>query len=96
MSPSTYANDEFHWLSYSFVKYLIDTYGIDDFMLIYNASSFNFYDSYKNIFGQSFEELKAAWRQTVEDYATPITLEDFNAYKSDLFTAHNYQPEQTK
>lgn len=59
-------------LGYSFTKYLIENYGIDKFMEIYNSKVyFGLDDEYKKIFGKGLEELRTEWLDYLE------TLEPF-------------------
>lgn len=58
--------DSFYTLSYSFVKYLIDEYGIDKFMEIYYAEDLN--SKYEEIYGKNAEQLCEEWTDYVNEY----------------------------
>lgn len=71
----------------SFVKYLINTYGIDNFMLLYESD--NLESDYKNICGASLDDIKTAWRQEIENYSKPISPEELQIYLQELHILHN-------
>ena len=57
---------KFYFLSYSFSKYLIDEYGIEKFMEIYEAKDLN--TKYEELYEKSLEELKNDWINYVRAY----------------------------
>lgn len=49
----------YYILSYSFTNYLIDEYGIDKFMIIYQSK--NLYDDYVEVYSRDLDVLKEEW-----------------------------------
>ena len=80
--------DWFYMLSNSFVKYLISTYGVENFMTVY--ASADIYNEYEESFGLSFEELKVAWRESIENYPAPVSLVDLTSNMREVLIRHNY------
>ena len=78
----------FYLLSSSFVKYLINSYGIDNFMLLYESD--NLKNDYDNIYEKPFDDLKAEWRQYIENYSEPISAQNLQDYLYELYTSHNF------
>jgi len=56
----------FYILSYSFSKYLVDEYGIEKFMEIYDAE--DSYSKWMEVYGKSLEELQNNWIDYVMEY----------------------------
>lgn len=56
----------FYILSYSFSKYLIDEYGIEKFMEVYEAEDLN--KRYKDVYGKKLEGLRSDWINHVMQY----------------------------
>lgn len=72
----------------SFTKYLINNYGIDNFMLLYESDDLE--NDYENICGVPLDNIKTAWRQEIEKYSEPISPEELQAYLQELHISHNY------
>lgn len=65
-------------MNHSFVRYLIDGYGMDtvrDFIL-YGEDE----NSYEEYFGKSYGELKEGWFSYILSYDNQITISDINVY----------------
>lgn len=56
----------FYILSYSFSKYLVDEYGIEKFMEVYESE--DLYTKYEEVYGKNLEELKSHWINYVRNY----------------------------
>lgn len=70
----------FMWynMNHSFVRYLIDTYGMEtvkDFILYGNNEN-----SYNEYFGKSYMELKDEWFSYILSYDNQITIQDIREY----------------
>jgi hypothetical protein len=78
----------YYIVSGSFVKYLINNYGIDNFMQLYESNYLQ--NAYNNIYRKSFDDIKTEWREYIENYPDPISPEDLQAYMYEVFTARNY------
>ncbi len=66
----------FYILSHSFATYLIDNYGIEKYMNIYNSAEF--YNSYKREYGKELSELKKQWLKFLENQnAFPYPQKDW-------------------
>ena len=50
---------DYYILTYSFTKYLIDTYGIEKLLTVYNPK--DLYRSYIEVYGKNLENLKQDW-----------------------------------
>ena len=74
-------------LSYSFSKYLIDNFGIDCFMNLYESK--NLISDYNTFYGKSFDDIKLEWHSFVESYPG-MTAEEYINYITELLTKHNY------
>ncbi len=55
----------FYNLSHSFVKYLVDEYGISKFMLLYNAKDLNL--AYREIYNKKYQLVIEEWLKFIEE-----------------------------
>jgi len=88
MSGEFHLRQIFYVLSHSFTKYLIETYGIDDFMKLH-ASRDDLLDDYHVLYGKSYEEIKSEWHSVVES-SPGMTLEEYDNHLEELFDRHNW------
>lgn len=89
---NTYTTGElrqvFYILSYSFSKYMIDTYGIDSFLSLYESDDLP--NDYVTIYRKTFEDIKEEWHNYLESYSEPMTAEEIQKYVAELFDEHDY------
>ena len=78
----------FYNMSNSFVTYLIDTFGIANFMSVFESD--NLIDAYYIYFGKPFEDIREDWLGFLESYQDLMTLEEYSNYLVELFTRHNF------
>jgi len=78
----------FYAYSYSFVTYLIDAYGIEKFVQLYQST--NLQDDYLNIYGKSIDDIKTAWRDTVVNYPEPITGPEYQKHCQEVLAPYGY------
>ncbi|MCL2420757.1 MAG: hypothetical protein FWD03_02765, partial [Defluviitaleaceae bacterium] len=91
-SENTFADGAFRSIFYissnSFATYLIDTYGIENFMTLH--ASTNLINDYYTVLGKSREAVIAGWLEVVE--AAPVmTGEEIDDYMDVLLTRHGIQ-----
>ena len=79
----------FYVLSHSFAKYLIDTYGIEDFMKLHDATN-SLIDEYYVLYGKSFDEIKSEWHSVILS-SPSMSLEEYDSHLEELFDKHNWQ-----
>ena len=79
----------FYDLCYSYSKYLIETYGINSFMELYESN--DLFNDYNEIFGKSYEEVKDDWYKYLESFTSTMTHVELNNRIIELFISHNYQ-----
>jgi len=89
LSGDLFLRQVFYVLSESFATYLIDFYGIEEFMKLH-ASRDNLLDDYNDLYGKSYEEIKLEWQSVVES-SPSMTLEGYNNHLDVLFERHNWQ-----
>ena len=78
----------FYILSHSFTNYLIETYGIDKFMELYDSD--NLINDYEVFCGKNIEDIKSEWRGHLEYYSDSITYEELQSQISEILSLHNY------
>jgi len=78
----------FYNLSHSFTKYLIDNFGIESFMKLYESD--DLINDYSVVYGKSFESIKEEWYESLESYSEALTAEEIQNNMINLFTEHNY------
>jgi hypothetical protein len=76
-------------LSHSYIDFLINNYGIENFMKLYNSK--NLYNDYLTICGKSLEELKEDWLEMIKNYSDTISVEEFQKIVTDFYLRHNYK-----
>lgn len=74
--------------SQSFVTYLIDTYGMEDFMNVYNAD--NVENAYEKIMGKDIISLRQEWLVFLDNYSCKMTKEEIEKYINELYKEHGY------
>ena len=77
----------FNIASHSFVTYLIDGFGIENFMNLYWSD--NLIRDYYEIYGKSFEDIKSGWIEFLESYPEVMTVEEYFNYMTELHARHN-------
>ena len=60
----------YYTISHSLAKYIVETYGIDSYMLLYESDPYNV--SFENVLGISLDELKEEWLKYVD--ALPLGM----------------------
>lgn len=78
----------FYLCSYSFSRYLIETYGIDRFMTAYESS--NFIKASPLIYDRSANNLTAEWKQFLSDYPAKQSQEQLIQARNDVWRSHGY------
>lgn len=78
----------FYILSYSFSKYLIDNYGITNFLKLYESE--DLISDYTDVCGKPFDEVKIEWYKSIEFYAEPMTSEEIEIYMLELLKEHKF------
>jgi hypothetical protein len=73
----TYLNNNdrffFYMYSYSFVKYMVENYGIVNFMYFFNNS---YTESYQSVFGNSVDEIRDNWLKYIHEQEG-VDLEEY-------------------
>lgn len=59
--------------SYSFVKYMVEKYGIEKFMCFFNNS---YTESYQSVFGNSVDEIRDNWLKYIREQEG-VDLEEY-------------------
>lgn len=77
----------FYNLSYSFTKYVIDTFGIDKFMKLYESE--DLINDYSVVCGKSLNIIKDDWYKSLEFYSESLTFEEIQEHKLGLSAEHN-------
>lgn len=80
----------YYVFAYSFVKYLIDTYGMDAFIQLYTAAD---EAAYATVTGKSLTALQADWTQSLDAYANVLDEQTYQAYLGELFANHGLTTE---
>lgn len=78
----------FYNMSHSFSKYLIETYGIEKFMAIYESE--NLQNDYKAIYDKSLDELKVEWQEMLETLPEPMNPKEIKEYIQQFYEKNNY------
>jgi hypothetical protein len=78
----------FYVLSHSFAKYLIDTFGIENFMNLHESN--DLINDYYTFYGKSFEEIKSEWHNVLES-SPSMTAEEYSNHLIELYEKHNFQ-----
>lgn len=76
---------DYYICSYSFAKYLIETYGMDTFMSLYSAADES---EYLSLTGSSLAELQLCWRKSAEMLAGEMNEAEYLEYFDGLAAAH--------
>lgn len=63
---------------YSYVKYLISTYGMDKFNIIYDAGGNE--DVYKHTTGKTLEEIKSDWLEYLKEFDGVMSADEIYSY----------------
>jgi hypothetical protein len=79
----------FYLCSYSFSKYLIGQYGIQDFMKLYE--SHNLQKECKLILGEDIKSLVDDWIQYLRDYPVKMTREEIEQQITQTLELHGYK-----
>lgn len=67
--------------SYSFVDYLIRTYGIEAFMTIYNAKDIKAYnEAYNNFHTNGIMGIREDWQKFLDDYSCKMKIDEIDQY----------------
>ena len=82
------SQERFYILSDSFTTYLIDNYGVDKYMKLYEST--NSPDDYQSIYGKSYDNIKADWRKLIENCPNTITQEEFTAHQIKIASENHY------
>lgn len=76
----------FYRCSYSFSKYLIEKYGIQNFMELYECP--NLLKECKFILGKDLKTLKADWKLFLHDYPHKATQAEIDRQMSEIMSLH--------
>lgn len=85
------ARSGYYILSYSFCKYLIDTYGLDVFMEVY--SSKDELQAYENVYGKDYNQIKSDWLNYLEQFEGAISEEIYNENYNKILKEHGFEVE---
>lgn len=77
----------FYMLSNSFVRYLIETYGMENFMKLCESDDLE--EQYKIICKKDFEQVKEDWRNYVNKYPVTIDNQKVKAEVQKILNEHN-------
>ncbi len=78
----------FYILSHSFTKYLIDNFGIENFMKLYESD--DLINDYSDVCKKSFKIVKEEWYESLESYSESLTTEEVQSHILNIFKEHNY------
>jgi len=79
----------FYLCSYSFSKYIIQQYGIQLFMKLYESP--NLSKESKLIIGKDMKSLKADWKLYLRDYPAKMTREEIDLQNAETMMMHGYR-----
>jgi len=81
----------FYTASHSFVDYLITTYGLEDFLQLYAATT---NEAYQTLWGKPYEEIYGDWLAFLDaNYASDYTLDDYIASVTETLISHHWPQE---
>lgn len=79
--------------AYSFVKYLIETYGLETYLHIHGSMEDEYEYEYEQHTGKTLEQLKEDWRAYLIQYESAMTAERFRQRAYELLISLGVPPE---
>ncbi len=77
--------------TFSFCKYLIDTYGLDVFMEVYFSK--DELQAYENVYGKDYNQIKSDWLNYLEQFEGAISEEIYNENYNKILKEHGFEVE---
>ena len=79
----------YYQMSDSFVTYLVEKYGMEKFMQLYNDE--DAMNAYRDIYGKDVVALQEEWKDFLRGYADIYTEDEVEGLREDLLKRHGYE-----